>query len=194
MRTSPLIDTYIASFPPETVQLLNQMRSTLQQLVPEAEEAMKYGIPTYVYHGNLVHFAGYKNHIGFYPGASGIEAFKDEFKNYEWSKGAVQFPIDKPLPIKLITRIVKFRVQQNLAKPALKGRGIKGHANKKIAIGFMSTLSAPACRALENAGITTLKKLAKFSEKEILALHGIGKTAIPKLLAALKAEGLTFKT
>jgi uncharacterized protein YdhG (YjbR/CyaY superfamily) len=202
MQPSPLIDSYIEAFPLKTIQLLNQVRRTIQQLVPDAEETMKYGIPTYVFHGNLVHFAGYKNHIGFYPGAAGIEAFKEQFKDYEWSKGAVQFPIDKPMPLKLITRIVQFRMQQNLAKievkkkkPVLKERAMKDGASKEnLNKFFISTLGAPALRALDREGITTLKKLSRYTEKEILALHGIGKSAIPKLQSALQSEGLSFKS
>jgi uncharacterized protein YdhG (YjbR/CyaY superfamily) len=212
MQPSPLIDSYIEAFPLKTIQLLNQVRRTIQQLVPDAEETMKYGIPTYVFHGNLVHFAGYKNHIGFYPGAAGIEAFKEQFKDYEWSKGAVQFPIDKPMPLKLITQIVKYRIQQNLEKSSRSKQQrtcVNGHrfiktsdcptcpqceATQKPSSGFLSTLGAPARRALEREGIGTLKKLSKYSVEEVLQLHGIGKTSIPKLIAALQSEGLSFKS
>lgn len=207
---SSSIDSYIQTFPPATIKVLQEVRNHIRKLVPEAEEAMKYGIPTFVYHGNLVHFGGYKNHIGFYPGAEGIEQFKDEFTNYEWSKGAVQFPLTKPMPLKLITRIVKFRIEQNLAKATRKNRRVcpNGHtyiktsdcptcpkceAAQKPTSGFMSTLSAPARRALENQGIKTIKQLSKYSTQQILELHGMGKASIPKLQQALKEAGLTFK-
>ena len=110
------IDEYISSFPQEIQQLLNQVRSTIQQAAPEAQEAIKYAMPTYVLGKNLVHFAAYEKHIGFYPTPSGIEAFKAEIDAYKWSKGAVQFPLDKPLPLDLISRIVKFRVEENQQK------------------------------------------------------------------------------
>src|SRR5690348_11272505 len=103
------IDEYIAGFPADIRKLLTQMRTTIQKAAPKAEEAIKYAMPTFVFHGNLVHFAAYKHHIGFYPAPAGIEAFKKELSKYEGSKGAIRFPLDKPLPVSLITKIVKFR-------------------------------------------------------------------------------------
>lgn len=114
------IDAYIAEFPLETQTLLMQMRETIHAAAPDAVEAISYKMPTFKLNGNLVHFAGYKNHIGFYPVPTGIEAFKDELAVYKQGKGSVQFPLDKPLPLDLITRIVKFRVEENLAKAAKK--------------------------------------------------------------------------
>lgn len=110
------IDKYIGSFPKEIQVLLQQIRETIRQAAPEAEEAIKYAMPTFVLNGNLVHFAAFKNHIGFYPVPSGIEAFKEELSVYKGAKGSVQFPLDKPMPLSLITKIVKFRVQENLNK------------------------------------------------------------------------------
>ncbi|MEJ8818846.1 iron chaperone [Lacibacter sp. H407] len=114
------IDEYIAGFPAATQKLLEQIRAAIKKAAPSAEEAMKYGIPTFVLNGNLVHFAGYKAHIGFYPAPDGIKAFEKELSVYKSSKGAVQFPLDKPMPVALITKIVKFRVKQNLNKPVKK--------------------------------------------------------------------------
>lgn len=110
------IDEYIAGFPAATQKLLEQMRAVIKKAAPAAEEAMKYGIPTFVLNGNLVHFAGYKAHIGFYPAPDGIKTFEKELSGYKSSKGAVQFPLDEPMPLDLITKIVKFRVKQNLEK------------------------------------------------------------------------------
>ena len=110
------VDKYIAAFPIEVQILLHQIRNVIKEKAPSATETIKYAMPTYVLRENLVHFAGYKNHIGFYPTPSGIEIFKDEIAKYKWSKGAVQFPIDKPLPLDLIGRIVKFRVDEILKK------------------------------------------------------------------------------
>lgn len=110
------IDEYISGFPSEVQEMLRQLRATINQAAPEARETINYAMPTFTLKGNLVHFAAYKNHIGFYPAPSGIEAFKDELQIYKWSKGSVQFPIDKPLPLNLISRIVKFRVIENLGK------------------------------------------------------------------------------
>ncbi len=120
-QTTPrTIDEYIACFPPEIQEKLETIRATIRKAAPKAEEAISYMIPTFKLHGNLVHFAAYKNHIGFYPGSGGILAFKEELAGYETSKGTVQFPLDKRIPYGLITKIVKFRVAQNLDKAAAK--------------------------------------------------------------------------
>ena len=110
------IDEYIAQFPKEVQVLLEKMRTIIHKAAPKAEEAMAYGIPTFKLNGNLVHFGGYKSHIGFYPAPSGIEEFKKELAKYEGSKGTIRFPLDKPLPATLITQVVKFRVAKNLEK------------------------------------------------------------------------------
>ena len=110
------IDQYIANFPIGTQKLLQQVRETIHKAVPEAKEVISYGMPAFKQNTVLVHFAGYAKHIGFYPTGSGIEAFKDEFANYKWSKGAVQFPLDKPLPLDLITKITKFKAERDLEK------------------------------------------------------------------------------
>ena len=114
------IDEYISGFPEEIQILLEQVRATIKQAVPEAEEAIKYAMPTFVLNGNLVHFAAFKNHIGFYPVPSGIEAFKKELSVYKGAKGSVQFPLNQPMPLELITKIVKFRVDENLRKAKAK--------------------------------------------------------------------------
>jgi uncharacterized protein YdhG (YjbR/CyaY superfamily) len=116
------IDAYIAEFPESTQALLQQMRETIQKAAPEATEAISYAMPTFKLHGNLVHFAGYKNHIGFYPGGIVAEFAKDLTK-YNTSKGTIQFPLDKPLPLQLVTKITKYRVKQNLEKAAVKKMG-----------------------------------------------------------------------
>ena len=116
------IDEYIGTFPQEIQILLEQVRTTIKQAAPEAEEAIKYAMPTFVLNGNLVHFAAFKNHIGFYPVPSGIEAFKKELSVYKGAKGSVQFPLDKPMPLKLISEIVKFRVNENRLKAKTKKR------------------------------------------------------------------------
>lgn len=107
------IDDYIAGYPAEVQEILQRMRKTIQAAAPDATEAMAYGIPTFRLNGNLVHLGGYKKHIGFYPAPSGIEAFKNELSEYVAGKGSLQFPIDKPIPYQLVTKIVKYRVQEN---------------------------------------------------------------------------------
>ncbi len=117
------IDEYIAGFPVEIQEILEKIRLTIREAAPAAEEAIKYRIPTFVLKGNLVHFAAFKNHIGFYPAPGGIEAFQEELSAYEGAKGTVRFPLDKPVPLDLIRRIVTFRVEQNLKKAgAAKGK------------------------------------------------------------------------
>jgi uncharacterized protein YdhG (YjbR/CyaY superfamily) len=128
MKTVDSIDEYIADFPQETQVLLMQIRETIAKVVPEAKEKISYSMPTFDLKGNLVHFAAYKSHIGFYPTSSGIIAFKEEISKYKNSKGAVQFPIDKLLPLDLIIKIVKFRAEENLERATVK---MKLKINKK---------------------------------------------------------------
>ncbi|WP_018612274.1 iron chaperone [Segetibacter koreensis] len=110
------IDDYIAGFPKDVQKILQQIRATVKKAAPEADETISYAIPTFTLKGNLVHFAAFKNHIGFYPAPIGIEAFKKELSVYKTGKGSVQFPLDKPIPLELITEIVQFRVIKNLEK------------------------------------------------------------------------------
>lgn len=113
------IDQYIEQFSLPVQRKLLQLKRLIKNIAPEAEEKIGYGIPTFVLNKNLVHFASYEKHIGFYPTPSAIKMFKDELSIYKTSKGAVQFPIDKPLPITLIKKIVKFRVKENLERKKL---------------------------------------------------------------------------
>lgn len=114
-KTPKDIDDYIDRFPQEVQQLLRKMRQTIKKAAPEAEETISYGIPAFRLNGMLVWFAAFKNHIGFYPHASGIAAFKKELSAYKSARGSVQFPFES-LPLALVGRIVKFRVQEDLAK------------------------------------------------------------------------------
>ena len=110
------VDQYISTFPDIIRERLEQVRATVRAAAPEAEETIKYAMPTYVLHGNLIHFAAFKHHIGLYPTPNGIEAFKEELAPYKSAKGSAQFPHDQPLPLELISKIVKFRVAENLKK------------------------------------------------------------------------------
>jgi len=116
------VDQYIAGFPEITKPLLEKMRATIKKAAPLAEEVISYQMPAYKLQGMLVYFAGCKNHIGFYPTASGIATFKKELSAYKGSKGAVKFPLNKPLPLGLITKIVKFRVKENIEKGKIKSK------------------------------------------------------------------------
>ena len=114
------IDEYILSFPETVQQMLQELRETIRSAAPEAMECISYNMPAFKYHGMLVYFAGYKNHIGFYPTASGIRAFKDKLSDYPFSKGTVRFPLNESLPLDLIREMVDFRVRENLTKESKK--------------------------------------------------------------------------
>ncbi|MDD4312529.1 MAG: DUF1801 domain-containing protein [Eubacteriales bacterium] len=117
LHTPPTpITSYILQYPLEVQEKLNQMREAILEILPEAEEKIAYGIPTFYLNGNVVHFAGYKSHIGFYPGADGIATFAGELGAYKLSRGTVQFPLDQPLPLELVKRITAYRKEQNFAK------------------------------------------------------------------------------
>lgn len=108
------IDEYIAQFPEEIQAILQKIRAVIREAAPDATEKISYQMPTFYLNGNLVHFAAFKTHIGFYPVPSGIEKFKEELSQYKGGKGSVQFPLDKPIPYDLIRRITLFRVEENL--------------------------------------------------------------------------------
>ena len=110
------VEEYISSFPPDIQELLQQVRLTIQEAAPDAEECIAYAMPAYKLNGPLVYFAGYKGHIGFYATPTGHEAFKKELSRYKEGKGSVQFPLDESLPLKLIEKIVRFRVEENRTK------------------------------------------------------------------------------
>ncbi len=110
------IDEYIASFPPNIQAILQQIRQAIHEAAPQAQETISYQMPAFKQNGVLVYFAAFKNHIGFFPTASGVEAFKDKLAAYQTSKGTIRFPIDQPLPLDLIREIVRFRVKQDMNK------------------------------------------------------------------------------
>jgi uncharacterized protein YdhG (YjbR/CyaY superfamily) len=116
MKKPETVDEYIASFPPAVKNKLNEIRSVILSAAPGAEEVISYGMPGYKLNGMLVWFGGYEKHIGFYPKPSALKAFKDEISVYKNSKGAVQFPMDKKLPVGLIRKMVKFRLKENINK------------------------------------------------------------------------------
>ena len=130
--TRPLpetIDEYIAGFPPDIQEILERVRTTIREAAPDAEEAIKYQLPTFRLGGNLVHFGAFKQHIGFYPTPSGIEAFEDELSSYGTAKGSVKFPLDEPMPYQLIRRIVEFRVNETREKAQARGKKAKKRTN-----------------------------------------------------------------
>ena len=172
------IDEYISKFPPATAKILQQVCTTVSKAAPKAEETISYGMPAFRYKGRIIiYFAGYKNHIGLYATPSAHTAFQKELSVYKQGKGSVQFPIDQSMPLDLIKRIVKFKVNEH----------------DEPVTDFLAGLSAPAQRALHNNGVKTIKDLSKLTETEVLKLHGIGKTAIPILQKALKENRLSFR-
>lgn len=126
MKTDPIvpknIDEYIAGFPPNIQEILEKIKSTIKKEAPDAEETISYRMPTFTLKGNLVHFAAFKEHIGFYPTPTGIVEFQKELSVYEGAKGSVRFPLDKPIPFALISKIVEFRVKENLDRAEVKGK------------------------------------------------------------------------
>lgn len=118
--TFETIDQYISQYPPEIQDILEKIRGVVKVAAPEATEKISYQMPTFVLHGNIVHFAAYKNHIGLYPAPSGIEAFKQQLSPYKGAKGSIRFPLDEPIPYELIGEIVKYRVAENIEKAANK--------------------------------------------------------------------------
>lgn len=184
MKKITTIDAYIASFPKEVQAKLIALRETIRKAAPEATEAMKYGIPTFVLKKNLVHFGAYESHIGFYPAPSGIRAFAKDLAKYKHSKGAVQFPLNEPLPLPLIRKIVTFRVTENLAQRSKLG------AAQNV---FPYNLPSPAQRALIAARIRTLKDLTRMTEFELSLLHGMGPKAIEQIKSDLLLARLSLK-
>jgi len=123
-KSAQNIDEYIAGFPNKVQRILQKIRITIRKSAPSAGEAIKYQIPTFTMNGNLVHFAAFKEHIGFYPAPTGIEKFKNEVSIYGSGKGTLRFPLDKPIPYDLISKIVKFRVEENLKRAKTKRKKI----------------------------------------------------------------------
>jgi uncharacterized protein YdhG (YjbR/CyaY superfamily) len=172
------VDEYIATFPEDVQKILERIRMTVIRAAPGAEETISYGMPAYRYKGRvIIYFAGYKNHIGVYATPSGHAAFQKELSGYKQGRGSVQFPLDQPMPLDLIKRMVQFRVKQQ----------------DEPLTDIFAGLSAPARRALQNNGIKTLGDLSQHTEAEILSFHGIGKTAIPILEKAMKEKRLKFR-
>jgi len=179
MKRAPAknIDEYISTFPKETAKILQQVRMAVSKAAPKAEETISYRMPAFRYKGKIIiYFAGYKKHIGLYATPAAHTAFQKELSVYKQGRGSVQFPLDQPMPLDLIKRIIMFKVKQQ----------------DEPVDDFLAGLSAPARRALQNNGIKTIKDLSKLNESEVLQLHGIGKTAIPLLQKALKEKGLSF--
>jgi uncharacterized protein YdhG (YjbR/CyaY superfamily) len=176
MRNARTVSEHIAGCAPPTQRKLQQLRRTIKTVAPGTTETIRYGIPTFQVNGkNLVHFAGYENHIGFYPGSKPIEAFRSELKRYKTSRGTVQFPIDRQLPLPLVKKLVRYALDLVLPPDPF------------------AALAAPARHALKSVRIASLKTLVHKTEAEVAKLHGMGPNAMKQLKAALRKEGLRFK-
>jgi uncharacterized protein YdhG (YjbR/CyaY superfamily) len=116
------IDEYIVGFPDDVQKILKKIRATIKRAAPDAGEAIKYQMPTFTLQGNLVHFAAFKKHIGFYPAPTGTQKFREELSVYKGGRGSVRFPLDEPIPFELIGRMVEFRVKENLASAKARGK------------------------------------------------------------------------
>lgn len=185
------VDGYIAGFSDTQKTYLEAMRRILKAALPKAEERISYQMPSYWQEGVLVYFGAWKTHIGLYPASSGLGAFAKELARYVQTRGSIHFPYDEPLPKSLITRIAKFRVEENLLRRAAKKK--TGTAKKRLPDPLLARLSGPARRALESIGVGTAKQLSRHAETEILSLHGMGPASMPLLRTALKTAGLAFK-
>ena len=182
MNNDQKVDEYISTFDEPTRAALAKIRTIIRRAAPQASEVMSNGMPGYVLHDNLVWFAGIGQDVALYPRGHHFKiVYADDLVGYKTAKGAVLFPSSAALPTKLITKIVKDRVSENLL------------VSKPTPAGLPTRLGAPAKRALANAKITSLVALAGYSEAEVLELHGIGPSSLPVLREALQSAGLQFR-
>lgn len=180
MKAYKSIDAYIADGPKDMRATLQKLRLIIQKAEPTLEEAIRYGLPTFRLNtSNIIHFGVFKTHIGLYPGPDAIKQYKKELAQYRTTKGTVQLPLTKTLPAPLITKLVRFAVQEY---------------EKKHPTGPFALLSKPAQRALLSARIKTVKDLSKRTQKEVMSLHGMGPKSLPRLRALLKKEKCSFAT
>jgi len=188
---------YIASFPLPIRRKLKEMRALIREEAPDALESISYGVAAFSVDGPLVYIAGFRNHVSFFPTSSGIRAFRKELSPYKTSAGTVQFALDEPLPLELLRKMVRFRLREGRDRKS--GRST---CDKRKVAEFdysnlapeLQVLSKPAQRALVNAGLLTLARIARKTEREVLALHGIGPSSIPVLKRLLAARSLSFKS
>jgi uncharacterized protein YdhG (YjbR/CyaY superfamily) len=220
MNKHKTVPAYLAAAPKDAKAALRQLRAAVRALAPQAEESISYGMPGYKLHGRpLVYYAAFARHVAFFP-ASGtfLDRFTRELKGYRSGKGTLQFPYGKPLPMALIRKLVKARVTENVAKAGVGAakKGVRktcsrghvfykssdcpvcpacwsGYYRKKAQSDFPKGIGAPALRALVDAKIRSLAKLATRTEAEVAALHGMGPKALGALKRAMRARHLSFK-
>ncbi len=190
MKKPLTVSAYFASVPPRQRKTLNALRKTIKNQVPDATEVISYGIPTFKLGRMLVSYAAFANHCSFFPlSAALIDRYKKELVRYETSRGTIRFSIDHPLPSSLVRKFVKARLAQNRMRDSLKGESRSARSDS-----LPDGLPKPAVRALARAGITNLRRLSRWSERDIRGLHGIGPNAVRVLKRALRLRGLTFSS
>jgi uncharacterized protein YdhG (YjbR/CyaY superfamily) len=186
------VNEYLASLPRESRTVLNRLRKTIREVVPQATEVISYQIPTFKHKGMLVAYAAFSHHFSLFPtGSNVVEKFKKELSPFERSRGTIRFTAEKPLPDSLVKKIVKARVAENerRAKEKIAAQAIR---SGKGTLEFPGGLAKPAQRALAGAGISKLGQLSKWAEGDIRSLHGIGPNALIVLRKALRKHGLRF--
>jgi uncharacterized protein YdhG (YjbR/CyaY superfamily) len=188
------VDEYLSGVPAEQRVQLEQIRSTIKKLVPEAEEKISYNMPMFYFGGMFAGFAAFKDHCSYFPcSGSVLKNFSQELSSYKTSKGTIQFTLDHPLPASLLKKIITLRLLEIEHRDKVKGSG-NGASKRPNTLNFdiPKNISKPAERALANAKIKDLKQLSKWSEKDVAGLHGIGPKAVEILRAALKTKKLSF--
>lgn len=188
------VDEYLSSVPAEQRAQLEQIRSTIKKLVPEAEEKISYNMPMFYLGGMFSGFAAFKNHCSYFPCSGGVlKNFSKELSSYKTSKGTIQFTLDHPLPPPLLKKIVAARLAEIALRTKTKGSGYDSpKRSNALNYDIPKNIGKPAERALVNAKIKDLKQLSKWSEKDVAELHGIGPKAIGILRTALNAGKLSF--
>ena len=183
MRSAPAtVDAYIRRFPLATRKILQALRSTILKAAPGATQTISYGMPTFVLHGTLVHLAAYAQHMGLYGAGAALGPVQAQAAAYVSGRGTLKFPLDAPVPLALVQKLVKLRVQQNLERAA---------ASNSTG-GFPRGIGQPATRALHAAGFQNLRPLTRATPAQLLELHGFGPRALGILEKELKALGLAF--
>jgi uncharacterized protein YdhG (YjbR/CyaY superfamily) len=188
---------YIAAFPAPVRRKLKEMHALIFKEVPEAQEAIRYGVAAFLLpEGPLVYIAGFKKHVSFFPTSSGVRAFQKELSSYKTSKGTIQFSLAAPLPIGLLRRIIRFRLEEVQGKErgrsSCDSKGVSEFDYSKLAQ-ELRILSRPAQRALINAGLFSPARIARKSEGDLLKLHGLGPTSMPVIRKVLAARALKLK-
>jgi uncharacterized protein YdhG (YjbR/CyaY superfamily) len=194
MKKVKSVAEYFASIPPQSRKTLNKLRKTIKAVVPGAIEVMYYQLPSFRHGRALVAYGAFSDHCSFFPlSAAIVERFRHELSQFNTSRGTIRFPVDKPLPSSVVRKIVRARIEQNQERERDRRRAdAKRHPPATGKSSFPEGLARPAQRALAQAGILNLKQLAKWNERDVRSLHGIGPNAFLVLRKSLTSHGLRF--